>query len=399
MSRGRVAALVCALSLAGLLAACSGGGTLTEPAIATVTVTATSTTVAVGQSVSATATLRDASGNVLAPRAVTWSTSNAGVATVSGAGVITGVTVGTATISATSEGRTGSLAITVIPPPVASVSVSLAANSIQTGQTTTATATLRDASGNILTGRAVTWSSSTPAVATVSSTGLVTGVGAGSATITATSEGQSGGATITVTLAPVATVTVTLASSSIQVGQTTSATATLRDASGNVLTGRTVSWSSSNSAVATVSSTGTVTGVSAGTATITATSEGRSGSATVSVTSAGACSLSLAIGITVGQTVSGSLSTSDCRLSDGSYIDYYRLTVTTTTTVTIEMISSAFDTFLFLLDSGGNLITFDDDSAGGTNSRIIRTLTAGTYYIGANSFSAGQTGVYTLTVR
>lgn len=83
---------------------------------------------------------------------------------------------------------------------------------------------------------------------------------------------------------PVATVTVTPASSSISVGQTVQLTAATRDANGNSLTGRTVTWSTSNSSIATVSSTGLVSGGSAGTATITATSEGRNGTAQVTVT-------------------------------------------------------------------------------------------------------------------
>jgi hypothetical protein len=64
------------------------------------------------------------------------------------------------------------------------------------------TATLRDAGGNVLTGRVVTWSTSASGVATVSGTGLVTGVSAGAATITATSEGKSGTAALTVTAPP-----------------------------------------------------------------------------------------------------------------------------------------------------------------------------------------------------
>jgi len=61
------------------------------------------------------------------------------------------------------------------------------------------TATTRDANGNALGGRVITWSTSDPNVATVDQTGLVRGVGPGSATITATSEGKSGTAAITVT--------------------------------------------------------------------------------------------------------------------------------------------------------------------------------------------------------
>jgi hypothetical protein len=89
----------------------------------------------------------------------------------------------------------------------------------------------------------------------------------------------------TVTIAPVASITVSLGSSSLTVGQTTAATSTLRDLLGLVLTGRIVTWSSSNTAVATVNSSGTVTAVGAGTASIRATSEGITGQATLTVTS------------------------------------------------------------------------------------------------------------------
>lgn len=168
-------------------------------------------------------------------------------------------------------------------PTVATVSVTLAKSGILIGETTTGTATLKDATGTVITGRTVAWSSSTTSVATVSSTGVVTGVGAGTSVITATSEGKTGSATVTVT-APVASVTVTLAASSIIAGSTTQATAVLKDASGNVLSGRTVTWSSATTSVATVDANGLVTGVSSGTSVISATSEGKTGTATVTVT-------------------------------------------------------------------------------------------------------------------
>ncbi len=113
--------------------------------------------------------------------------------------------------------------------------------------------------------------------------GLVTAIAAGAATITATSEGQVGTASLTVTVNPVATVTVTLASSTLVQGAGTQATATLRDGSGNTLTGRPVTWSSASIGVASVTSTGVVTAVSPGAVLITATSEGKSGSATLTV--------------------------------------------------------------------------------------------------------------------
>src|SRR6266849_2759675 len=83
--------------------------------------------------------------------------------------------------------------------PVAAVTLSLASANLTAGQTVQLTATPKDANGNPLSGRVITWTSSAAAVAAVSGSGLVTGVVVGSATITATSEGQSGTAAVTVT--------------------------------------------------------------------------------------------------------------------------------------------------------------------------------------------------------
>src|SRR5207245_300831 len=117
--------------------------------------------------------------------------------------------------TATSEGQSGTASITVAGAPVASVTVTPPSASVPAGQTVQLTATLKDANGNVLTGRTVTWASNNTTVATVNSNGLVTTKVAGSATITATSEGQSGTAAITVTPVPVAAVT---ASTGAQVG-------------------------------------------------------------------------------------------------------------------------------------------------------------------------------------
>jgi uncharacterized protein YjdB len=170
--------------------------------------------------------------------------------------------------------------------PVASVTVIPALVSVAVGVAQQLTATTRDASGNVLGGRVVTWSNSDTAVATVSSSGLVTGKAIGAATITATSEGKSGGAAITVRDVPVASVDVWPASAAIQAGQTMQLTGTPTDAAGNPLPGRAVSWASTAPAVAIVSSSGLVTGVAAGAATISATSEGVQGTSAVTVTSA-----------------------------------------------------------------------------------------------------------------
>jgi len=256
----------------------------TTPSVMLVLVSPASSTVRVGGTQRLTATPEDANANPLAGRAITWATSNAAIAGVDATGLVMGVAAGPATITATSEGKSGTASVTVSAVPVAAVTVSPATASIFVGATKQLTATTKDSAGNVLTGRAIAWSSSNTTAATVSASGLVTGVAVGMATITATSEGKSGTASVTVALVPVASVTVSPASGSIAVGGTVQLTATTKDSAGNVLTGRAITWSSGNPAAATVSASGLVTSVAAGMATITATSEGKSGTASVTVT-------------------------------------------------------------------------------------------------------------------
>src|SRR5438876_131762 len=278
----------------------SGTATLTVTAVpvpvASVTVSPASASVPIGQAVQLTATPKDASGNPLTGRTVTWASSNTSVGTVNASGLVTGVVAGSTTITATSEGQSGTSVVTVTLVPVASVTVSPAPASVQAGQTVQLTATPKDANGNTLTGRTVTWASSNTSVGTVNASGLVTGVVAGSTTITATSEGKSGTSAVTVTAAPVpvASVTVSPATASVFVGQTTQLTATPKDVNGNTLTGRAITWASSPSSIAGVNGSGLVAGVAVGSATITATSEGKSGTSTITVTTpppppAGSC--------------------------------------------------------------------------------------------------------------
>src|SRR6266568_4712319 len=278
----------------------SGTATLTVTAVtvavASVTVSPASASVQAGQTVQLTATPKDASGNPLTGRTVTWTSSNTSAGTVNASGLVTGVVVGSTTITATSEGQSGTSVVTVTLVPVASVTVSPAPASVQAGQTVQLTATPKDANGNTLTGRTVTWASSNTSVGTVNASGLVTGVVAGSTTITATSEGKSGTSAVTVTAAPVpvASVTVSPATSSVFVGQTVQLTATPKDANGNSLTGRTITWASSPASIAGVNGSGLVAGVAVGSATITATSEGKNGASTITVTTpppppAGSC--------------------------------------------------------------------------------------------------------------
>src|SRR3989449_10017775 len=102
---------------------------------------------------------------------------------------------------ATGGGASDSATVTVTPVPVAPVVVTPSTASVSVGQTTQLTATPLDSTGAPLTGRAVSWASDNAGVATVSGSGLVSGVAAGSAIITATIETKGGTAAITVSTA------------------------------------------------------------------------------------------------------------------------------------------------------------------------------------------------------
>ncbi|MCC6772774.1 MAG: Ig-like domain-containing protein [Gemmatimonadaceae bacterium] len=267
--------------------------------VRTVLLSAPTTALMVGDSTHLVVETRDSTGSVLTGRTVSFTTSNAQVIGVTVSGTVRAVGAGSATIVASSEGKSATLAFTVsttapppaVPAPVASVAVALNSPSLSIGQGTQATATLRDSTGAVLTGRSLAWRSSNAAVATVNQSGYVTSVGAGSAMISAQSGGKSGSAAVTVLNAPVVvkTVTVSLSPSSVTVGATSQATAVARDSSGAAISGRTVSWAvSSGASVATLSggngASTTATGAQAGSATVTATIDGVAGSASLTVT-------------------------------------------------------------------------------------------------------------------
>ena len=153
--------------------------------------------------------------------------------------------------SGTPGAVTDSATVTVAPVPVASVALTPGSASLFVGQSVQLNATPLDSIGGVLTGRVVTWTSSTASIATVTGSGLVTAAGAGSATITATSEGKQASASITGSTVPVATVSVSPASANVAVGGTQQLSAVTRDSAGTTLTGRVVTWTSSNTTAAT----------------------------------------------------------------------------------------------------------------------------------------------------
>ena len=116
-----------AILILTLAAACGGGdGPATPPAVATVTVSLASTTLDAGATTQATAVPLDAGGQTLTGRTVTWSSSPSAVATVDAtSGLVTARTAGTAQITATVDGRSGSAAVTVRAAPAAAETVGM----------------------------------------------------------------------------------------------------------------------------------------------------------------------------------------------------------------------------------------------------------------------------------
>ncbi|WP_276379042.1 Ig-like domain-containing protein [Flavobacterium sp. H4147] len=164
---------------------------------------------------------------------------------------------------------------------VTGVSVSPTTATVGLGTTQQLNATIAPANA---TNQNVTWSSSNTSVATVNNSGLVTAISAGTATITVTTAdgNKTASSAITVAAIPVSSVAVSPTSASLYAGNTQQLTATISPANA---TNKNVIWSSSNTSVATVNSSGFVTAVSAGTATITATTQdgNKTSSATITV--------------------------------------------------------------------------------------------------------------------
>lgn len=331
--------LVTAVAVGTTTLTCSFGGksgtasiTVTAPAVDTVSVSPIAPTCYVGQtlrftatSISSAGTSRDVTGTA------TWSVTPSGLLTAvgggggpgGGAGTYRCTAKGSATVSATFNGITGSTPVTISDAIVVGLQVDPVTVTLPVGarQTYTATAIFSDGSTADVTTRA-TWVSSKPAVASITAGGgggpgggggggQAVALGAGTATITATYSGFAATATLTVTNAVITSITVTPASTTLPIGAklTFVATAGYSDGTSRDVT-TLASWTSTKTAVAQVSDAGATrgqaTGLSAGTTTITATYSGLSGKATLTVTSATLASVEITpatTSVSVGATV------------------------------------------------------------------------------------------------
>ena len=263
----------------------SGGVTppVVDNVVATVEVGAPSGPVIAGQTMQLSAVARNAAGGTVAGKTFTWTSSSDAVATVGAGGMLSGVSPGTVNVTASADGRSGTVAVTVFPVPVASLTLEPGSPQVEVGKSVQLTVTARDAAGNVLARRPVTLTSSNAAVATVNAAMQVQGVSPGTSTITATAEGRTATATVTVILVPIASLTLEPGSVQVEVGKSAQLTVTARDAAGNALAGRPVTLISSNAAVATLNAAQQVQGVSPGNGMITATAEGKAAMTVVTV--------------------------------------------------------------------------------------------------------------------
>jgi len=220
---------------------------------------------------------------------VTWTSSDSATASIDAVGLARAKAEGDTAITATLDGISGSASLTVIVPVLESISVAPQSALVQVGSTRqyTATGTYSDGSETDITSE-VSWESSDEAVATINAEGLATAVAVGEANITATLEGISGSTPLTVTELALQSISVTPADASIEAGQILqyTATGTYSDDSQRDITAE-VSWTSSETGVATIDSAGLATAVGTGSTTITATLDTVSGTETLDVTAAG----------------------------------------------------------------------------------------------------------------
>jgi len=262
------------------------GGNGGSPTLASLAVTPANPSIVQGatQQFTATGTFSDGSKQNLTSSA-TWTSSSTTVATVSAAGLATGVAAGSANIMASSGSVTGTTKLTVTPT-LSSIAVTPNNPSIPSGtaQQFTATATFSDGSKQDLTS-SVTWSSLSESVATVSNAGLASALAVGSSTITATSGTVSGSTILTVTTPILTSIAVTPSYSFILKNQQyqfaaagTFNNGSIQDVSGSV------TWSSSATGVATINTAGLLAALAAGNTTIKAASGSVNGTLSVTVT-------------------------------------------------------------------------------------------------------------------
>lgn len=431
----RLRPLTPALLLAVTLAGCTSSS---EPAeVTSVALSSAAVTLdAVGATAPLTATVRDQRGKAMNGVTVAWATNAPGVATVSAAGVVTSVSNGSATITATVDGITAQASVTVAQVPIAPAVVSGNFQQATVGTALALPLEVRvvDRLGSPMAGRQVTfavasgggslsstggasgangivsttWTLGTstsqsqqvaasvqgvPAIATISAVALAGPAAAMAIAPGNTADGQSGTLNQPVAVRPAVIVTDVHGNGVGGVSVTFAVTA-----GGGSVTGGTVVTGASG--VATVGSwtLGSTIGVNTLTASV--------GSLTPVIFTANGvtdpCQPAGATTLTLGVTRNSTLSSTDCPGPNGIEFEWYRFDLAATTSIILEMNSTQLDAYLQLYDfATQTLIEENDDIQTGviTNSRIARSLAAGSYLVRARTWDSTTSGNYSIVVR
>ena len=278
-------------------------------------------------------------------KTVKWSSSDAAVVSVDNNGAVKALKVGGAVITATAGTKTATCTIIVTAKEIAVTGITLDKTTLSMKEGTTAALTATVTPANA-TNKTVTWSSHETAIATVDNNGVVTAHKIGSSVITATAGSVSAKCTVTVVSSTVAVTGITLSPTTLSLKEggsaTLNATVSPTDA-----TDKTVSWTTSNSAVATVSA-GTVTAVKAGTATITATAGGKSATCSVSVTANTITATNIELPVSIVDAYPG--------------FRYKLGAIVTPSNVTSRVVWSTSDAKVALIDQSGDLIVRGGDA-------------------------------------
>jgi trimeric autotransporter adhesin len=268
---------------------------VTAPTISSISVTPEGLTLPLGISQQYTASAIYSDGTTAdLTSGVTWSSSSAAVTTINSTGLASMLSAGTTTITASVGSLTDSTDLTVVGAHLTSITVSPSTASLANGteQQFTASGAFDDGSTQIL--PSAQWSSSSPNVLTVNSTGMGTAVAAGTATVTATSGTIKGTASVTVTNATLVSLTIAPTNSTMPIDATkqVTATGTFSDNSTQDMT-QLVLWKSSKPGVAIISASGLVSSVATGTTTIQASSGSVVQSTTLTVSTVGLASITI----------------------------------------------------------------------------------------------------------
>ncbi len=240
------------------------------PSVAVIRFNRTADSVEVQRTSTVVPTFFDSTGFVIDASSTTWTTADSTIATVSSAGVVTGVHTGTTSLTVKANNVSASLPVVVLPPAVATLTYTAASFTMTEGDTLTIPApTVVDRTGATVTGRSPTYSTANTANISVTPAGHVTALQAGTAIVTATLDTAHAQLTFTVQAAPISQVRLVPSVLDLGVGHTIATQASAVGIHAQPLPGRTYTYTIDNTAVASVSRTGIVTGIAPGKANLT----------------------------------------------------------------------------------------------------------------------------------